>query len=250
MSKSTKELIDIGLGEPVWSLIQRGLHSLDRYEGTFAGRPGPKTIASLEAYLQSFPSGEPDEDRPAPATPAPTSTRPFGELLAEIALKEVGVRERGGNNRGEDIVKYQRATWLAPGAWAWCGALVGWCIQQAIEQGGPVRFTRPRTAGAWDYENWALDKDQRTGQYRHRSGGQKAGVRLIKPLGRESVKPGDIIVFTYSHIGIIVNEGPTNGSVITVEGNTGGQGAQREGDGVYQKTQPVKSIRSIIRLTR
>lgn len=250
MSKSSKELIDIGLGEPVWSLIQRGLHSIDRYEGTFAGRPGPKTIAALEAYLASVSTDEPDEDVPPPVVPPSRSDIPLGQLIANIALKEVGVRERGGNNRGDDIFKYQRATWLTPGAWSWCAAFTGWCIQQAIEQGGPVMFDRPRTAGAWDYENWALDKDQRTGRYRHRSGGQKAGVRLIKPLGANSVHPGDIIIFTYSHIGIIVGDGPTNGHVVTVEGNTGGQGAQREGDGVYRKIQPVKRIRSIIRLTR
>lgn len=40
--------------------------------------------------------------------------------LIAIASAEVGVREEGGNNRGERIREYQSATDLNPGAWPWC----------------------------------------------------------------------------------------------------------------------------------
>ena len=39
------------------------------------------------------------------------------KFLAQIAAKEVGVREVGGNNNGERIRDYQVATDLAPAAW-------------------------------------------------------------------------------------------------------------------------------------
>ena len=42
------------------------------------------------------------------------------EKLIAIAESQVGVREIGGNNRGDQIREYQKATELAPAAWPWC----------------------------------------------------------------------------------------------------------------------------------
>jgi len=237
------------LPEPVWSLIQRGLHATGHYRGTYAGRPGEKTLSALDAYLRGEGAVVELERIPAPATPAAGS---FGELVARIALEEAskGIREVGGNNRGPDIVRYQQATWLPPGAWPWCAAFVAWVVREAIERGGPVRFKRPRTAGAWDMENWATDRHQTTGRYQSRSGAAAAGVRLIKPARAADAKAGDIVVFTYSHVGIVVADGLTNGRLVTVEGNTGGEGANRDGDGVYKKTASPSSVRSLIRMAR
>jgi len=246
---TARELQQKELGEPIWSLIQRGLHSTGHYHGTFAGRPGEKTLSALDAYLHG--EGATIAIERIPAAPSPTG-RPFGEVIAAIAKEEAAknIREVGGNNRGPDIVRYQKATWLAPGAWPWCAAFTGWVIQQAIEREGPVRFLRPRTAGAWDYESWATDKNQTTGQHRLRSGGAARGVRLIKPAKAQDVRIGDIIVFTYSHIGIVVSSALEDGRIVTVEGNTGGMGANRDGDGVYRKLVHPRHLRSLIRLDR
>jgi hypothetical protein len=57
---------------------------------------------------------------------------------------------------------------------------------------------------------------------------------------------GDIVVFTFSHIGIAVSSPDKNGNVATVEGNTDSAGS-REGGGVYLKTRHLSKIRSRIR---
>jgi hypothetical protein len=94
-----------------------------------------------------------------------------------------------------------------------------------------VTFQRPETAGAWDFENWCKSVDK--------------SVMLKKPHNGD-IKRGDIVCFTFSHIGIAVGYPDTDGNVLTVEGNTNGDGS-REGDGVYKKTRHISKIRSRIR---
>jgi hypothetical protein len=61
------------------------------------------------------------------------------------------------------------------------------------------------------------------------------------------IKAGDIVIFTFSHIGIATSAPDKKGNVETIEGNTNGAGS-REGDGVYRKTRHVSKIRSRIRV--
>lgn len=164
------------------------------------------------------------------ATPTPASLS-LAETIASLAEGEIGVHEIGGNNRG--VEKYQRATWLSVGAWPWCAAFVCWVVQQAIA-GKTVAFDRPQTAGAWDFENWARSQALK-------------GVQLIKPaLSSLDIRRGDIVVFTFSHIGIATDT--VSGHVKSVDGNTNDEGA-RDGDGVYEKTRAFSLVRSLIRLT-
>jgi hypothetical protein len=192
-------------------LIQSGLKALGFYNGTTRGKPGPKTKAAYKKFL-------------APRNIDPT----FGEALALAAESQVGEREEG-NNGGVAVRKYQNATWLEPGAWPWCAAFVCWSFKEALKKSVQV-INRPRTAGAWDFENWAT----------------KEGAELIKPASDTLVKRGDIVVYTFSHIGIAVSD-ELDGKVDTVEGNTN-TGGDREGDGVYRKTRKKSQIRSIIRI--
>jgi hypothetical protein len=60
------------------------------------------------------------------------------------------------------------------------------------------------------------------------------------------IKKGDIVIFTFSHIGLAI-EDEKNGSVRTVEGNTSTSGS-REGGGVYLQTRSLSLVRSHIRL--
>jgi hypothetical protein len=94
-----------------------------------------------------------------------------------------------------------------------------------------VTFQRPETAGAWDFENWCKSVDKT--------------VMLKKPH-KGDIKRGDIVCFTFSHIGIATLPPDSNGFISTVEGNTNGEGS-REGDGVYKKTRHISKIRSRIR---
>jgi hypothetical protein len=200
------------------ALVQEGLKALGFYAGTCRGLPGPKTAAAYERFLGWRDSLE------AGFVGSKVS---FSEALARVAESEVGSLEVG-NNGGAAVRKYQRATWLELGPWPWCAAFVCWCFARAAET-AETSLKAPDTPGAWDFEDWA----------------RKAGAKLIKPVGLETVKRGDIVIFTFSHIGIAVGE-ETTGQVETVEGNTN-QAGSRDGDGVYQKTRPKSKIRSIIR---
>lgn len=205
------------LPQPVLSLVQRGLISLGHYSGTTRGIGGPKTNA---AYLDFL---------------GPSGKSPLPELVAAAAESQIGVRETGGSNKGAELQKFFDSDWYDPNGtlpgdegYAWCASFVCWCVKEAGER-VDLPFNRPRTPGAWDFENWARREE----------------VELIKPAMRE-VRRGDIVVFKFSHVGIATGD-EANGRVETVEGNTNKAGS-REGDGVYRKIRRKSQIRSIIRL--
>ncbi|MHA3773683.1 hypothetical protein ACXR0O_19275 [Verrucomicrobiota bacterium sgz303538] len=99
-----------------------------------------------------------------------------------------------------------------------------------------MKFERPQTAGAWDFENWAMSQAAN-------------GVQLFKPRTRTTIRRGDIVVFNISHIGIAIGDQTADGYVQTIEGNTGKDGG-REGDGVWRKRRNVSELRSVIRLPK
>ena len=155
------------------------------------------------------------------------------EKMVRLAREEIGVSEVDGSNCGPRVDEYKAATWLdADKGWPWCAAFICWLVREAMEE-EDVKFKRPRTAGAWDFENWA--KQQSTN-----------GVELRKPTN-EDIKAGDIVVFTFSHIGLAVKDADSSGYVVTIEGNTNGAGS-REGGSVLEKKRHVSKIRSRIRI--
>lgn len=167
-------------------------------------------------------------------------TMTLPETLARIAESQIGVREEGGNNRGPRIETYQRATWLAGTGWKWCAAFVCWCVMQAIQIQGltPKTWKRPRTAAAYDFETWAQ------GLKPH---GPNAAWRLL-PRG-SAPRRGDIVTFTWSHIGICTGYDASIKRVYTVEGNASNRDASDSlsEDGVVAKTHGIRSIRRVIR---
>ena len=155
----------------------------------------------------------------------------IAERLAKIAESQVGVRETKTNG-GAKIEAYQSSTWLPPAPWPWCAAFVCWCVDKAmLESVEKYAFPRPKTAGAWDFEKWCKSVDN--------------SVKLKKPHN-DDIRRGDIVIFTFSHIGIAVADIDKDGIVQTVEGNTNAEGS-REGDGVYRKRRHSSKIRSVIR---
>ena len=77
------------------------------------------------------------------------------QKMVLLAREEIGVSEVDGSNCGPRVDEYKAATWLDPDkGWPWCAAFICWLVREAIE-GEDVKFKRPRTAGAWDFENWA-----------------------------------------------------------------------------------------------
>lgn len=161
---------------------------------------------------------------------------PFVASIISTARAEIGVEEVAGTNSGKRVNEYKGTTWLpASESWPWCAAFVCWVVLQAMtfnkvkETPG---FKRPRTAGAWDFENWSRKQDGTTNTKKPHDG---------------DIKAGDIVIFTFSHIGIAI-EDAKDGSVVTVEGNTD-QAGSREGGGVFRKTRKLSQIRSRIRFT-
>jgi len=206
------------------ALVQHGLKALGFYNGTTEGRPGPLTIAGYEAYRASL---ERVQDAPG--------AKSLALRLVEILKAEDGVREVPANsNRGARVQEYQSATWLSGTGWAWCAAFICWGVKKLSEETA-LPFPLPRTAGAWDFERWATE-DAAAG-----------GVKLYKPRrSANPIKAGDLIVFTFSHIGLAI-EDEKGGFVRTVEGNTSTSGS-REGGGVYVQRRAVNLVRSHIRL--
>jgi hypothetical protein len=164
------------------------------------------------------------------------------EKLADVAMSQVGVRESGGNNRGTKIRVYQAATNLAPGAWPWCSAFVCWSLQQwlgypeakkwlGLKLMTPEKW-RPRTARAFGLIEWA-EKRPNT-------------VTVLPEKAKAAV--GDIVVFDFSHTGIVVGVGAR--TIDVVEGNTNGRGTRdsETGDGVWLKKRNLSLARAYLRI--
>jgi len=165
--------------------------------------------------------------------------------LLEIATHEVGVHEDGGNNCGPRIKEYQCATWLTPAPWPWCAAFICWILREWLQSPEvreklllrnnlSVENWRPQTAGAFDFERWAKEK----------------GLAVLKK--GSLAKAGDLVIFDFSHIGLVVKDQIAADSIETIEGNTngGGQRDSNTGDGVWRKRRAASLVRSFIRIIR
>ena len=163
-------------------------------------------------------------------------------LLAQIAAEQIGVREEGGNNNGSKIRDYQKATDLKPASWPWCSAFVCYCIAEWLDRPGvrdwlnlqastPEEW-RPKTALAYGFLGWAKSRPKTT----------------IILHDRELARPGDIVVFDFSHVGIV--ESDSGHQIITIEGNTNGRGERdsESGDGVWRKARQKTIARNFIRI--
>ena len=166
--------------------------------------------------------------------------------LIELATHEIGTQETGGNNCGPRIEQYQRATWLKPAPWPWCAAFICWIIGEwiasspsareklSLQNEKAIKAWLPRTAGAFDFERWAREKG-------------------LAVLGKHTAaKAGDLVVFDFSHIGLVVKDQISSHFLETIEGNTNAKSqAKRDsatGDGVWRKRRDAKLVRSLIRI--
>lgn len=147
--------------------------------------------------------------------------------LGEWALREaercVGIVEQGGNNRGPEVEQIIREGGGVPGQ-AWCG----WFCAAMYKRAGSKAVT------------WAW-----------------GAVRLLWPLAGikrvSSPRPGDLVRFTFDHVGLFVRD-LGNGTIETIEGNTGDSGARSDsvtgGDGVKRKVRSKALVRDYLRVTR
>jgi hypothetical protein len=163
---------------------------------------------------------------------APIQVNGSVDKIINAARGEVGVVETS-ENQGPGIQKYWTAT-NYPGGYNdrayWCAAFVCWCVKQS---GIFSEADRPKSASCFkapdSFEAWARTKSPNV-------------VLTTRP---QRILAGDIVIFSFSHIGIATSASDLNGVFRTIEGNTNTAGA-RNGIGVFEKSRNISVIRSSI----
>jgi hypothetical protein len=172
----------------------------------------------------------------------PTKDVLIDKLIA-LAELEVGVKEKGGNNNGEEIRKYQESTWLKPASWAWCAAFTAYILNRWL-QNNLVR----RALGITSPELWRCKDASAFGWIKWAT---KKGIYITDE--KELAKRGDFVVFDFSHIGIVYEDQPTaKHKIKTIEGNTAPKTTQRDGnnDGVYKMERSRTLVKAYIRIVK
>lgn len=162
--------------------------------------------------------------------------------LAFTAFHELGVREEGGNNTGARVRAFQSATDIPAGPWPWCAAFVCYCIKEWLEDPEVVAWLalrastpdqwRPRTARAFGLTDWARTRPYTT--------------EILGPY--EPAPCGSIVVFSFSHTGILWKPSQASGLLEVIEGNTNSTspGEGREGDRVALRLRSRSVIQNFI----
>lgn len=137
---------------------------------------------------------------------------PLTEAAVQVAVSQLGTRERG-HNAGPEVETYLASVGLGAG-YAWCAAFLFWTFRQAaarIDAVSPV----PRTAGC--QRLWHLADN---------------GCRVHIPTR------GCVYVLAHEggsgHVGIVESVAET-GTMSEISGNTNQDGS-REGDSVWRHT--------------
>jgi hypothetical protein len=158
--------------------------------------------------------------------------------LAAIAATYIGTKETGNNRAGEDakLLEIFKADDLVingkTDGYPWCASFVSLCVQKlCIHSSYFSSLNAPREPSVWRFlAVWAKNN----------------GCTIFSSSSAIlSPKPGDIVVFTFSHIGIV--ESVSGNKVVTIEGNTNNAGS-REGQEVARKVRSLNIIKSFIRL--
>jgi hypothetical protein len=141
--------------------------------------------------------------------------------LAVIAASQLGTEEDSAHtNRGAAIAKYQSDTSLGGQGWPWCAAFVDWCVHQFLLQHASTTKVplahRPQTAAAFGLRTWGADNGC-----------------LIH---HDAPQPGDLVVYTFSHCGIVERAIDAH-AFVAIEGNSNNDGS-RDGYEVVRKTHP------------
>lgn len=148
------------------------------------------------------------------------------ELLVKEALKWIGTKETGGENRGKEVEMFQRAVDGKAQGEPWCLAFVQFCVKAAGKE--------------YERRHGGVNKPDVFYQTEHCMtlwSKTDPRARLNDPI------PGCLVIWQYwkdgrptpqGHVGIVVSVFDQN--IETVEGNTSGATSiEREGDVVARK---------------
>lgn len=169
------------------------------------------------------------------------------DLLIGIAREDVGKSEVS-HNRAPWIKKYWPCT-SYPEGWderaPYCAAGQAYVLKTFLErlaERGELRATMGM--GSKEAEKWRCKS---AGAYRWRDWAEAKGIKVVPEQGE--AKPGDFIVFDFSHIGLVVEEFTLKGRKVihSIEMNTN-EGGSREGDGCWEKVRDKTLAQCFIRI--
>lgn len=157
--------------------------------------------------------------------------------LVEIARTQIGTEEDPEHqNRGSAIRKYQASTTTGGQGWPWCAAFVDWCVQKLVAEGETPIADVPRTARAFGLISWAKDND-----FQVFDPPNPRDPKRIEP------RPGDIVVYDFSHCGIVSDMRDDCHDFFAIEGNTNPAGG-RDGYEVAERGRSYRHVTKFIRL--
>lgn len=143
----------------------------------------------------------------------------------KYAHDKIGTTEHPlGSNRGPDVDAWIRYSGLnpvvpPPGVF-WCGCFAGYCVVHE----GEAKVAAGNLINHQVIVNLA-----------------HAGGFGLTPVSFSDAQPGDIVSYTFQHIGLIV--GPSiSGRLHTIEGNTSEFGHVSNGGGVYEHTDRTAGV--------
>jgi hypothetical protein len=170
------------------------------------------------------------------------------DLIASIAEAQTGLHEEPrGSNRGAQIQKFFNADNYDPIAgpgdhgYPWCASFVCWVIQEFLRRDATGRYAdikAPRTAAAFGLIDWARAQSPRV---------QIISPASCSPAGIPWPKRGDIVVYGFSHCGIVTWSKPPERFLDAIEGNTDRAGS-REGWEVSRKGRKFSTVKAFLRL--
>jgi hypothetical protein len=148
----------------------------------------------------------------------------LSQKALEIAIGQIGNEEHPrGSNWGEPVKTYLKSVSITFPA-AWCMAFVYWCFNEAAKQ---EKVVNPM----------------------HKTGGVLAQYKYRKAKAVTVPEPGDVFIMDYGgglgHTGI-VEKVNTDGTLLTIEGNTNDTGS-REGYEVCRRVRPLGKIKAFLR---
>lgn len=203
-------------------LQQVALRELGFDPGPLDGDAGPKTQAARAAWEKSL----------NPKVPEGIAAR-----IVDFAKDDLWIRETEGQNRGPGIGKFWTATNYKEGyanREPYCAAAVCFWVMLAAGTPGPA-FELPVTPAAYGLQTW---------------GAKQEGKGVVMVAKHETLEPGDIVVFEFSHVGIVESRCPAGAvNVQTIEANTSPNSTNNEGGGVHRRSRPRHLIRAVVRIT-
>ena len=149
-----------------------------------------------------------------------------GQRAIALARKQIGVTENpAGSNWGPKVGEYITYTGYTFPVF-WCGCFVAWCVGHA---------------GA------KIPKRIRLGYTGYITADANAGDNGLIVVPFDAARAGDIVVYSFDHIGLVES---VDGDILTaIEGNTssGSSGSQSNGGGVYRRTRSRSDVVTIAR---